>query len=207
MASRPVSRVAVGVFILLWIFFAFAFLGGGQKEWYSDSVNRINDKFNSWTTGYISDDNGPDYDPEVASPPNATIGGLEESLQDPTQELAEETELRPEPSKVPEFGKEPELEKEPEPTKEPEPEPEQKGPISYQLDVPVKEGCEDVVSKLQLRLISEYRKLLKGVRYANIWGYLETENKGDAAIWAAQQILFSMMGIKFENACRYDPTN
>jgi hypothetical protein len=33
----------------------------------------------------------------------------------------------------------------------------------------------------------------------------ETENKGDAAIWSAQQILLSMMGITFMETCRYDP--
>lgn len=174
MASRPLGRAALGAFILLWIFFAFAFLGG-QKEWYPETVNNFNDKvkdqFNSWTSTYDSSSNEEEAEAEFVPPVNASIGGLEESLQDA----------------------------------ESKPEPVSNLPISYQLDVPPKVGCESVVSGLQLRLISEYAKLLKGVRYANIWGYLETENKGDAAIWVAQQILLSMMGIKFENACRCVP--
>src|SRR5687767_12701995 len=57
--------------------------------------------------------------------------------------------------------------------------------ISYQLDIPASVGCEDKVNELQQRLIQEYTRLFEGIRYANIWGYLETENKGDAAIWSA----------------------
>lgn len=74
--------------------------------------------------------------------------------------------------------------------------------ISYQLDIPVSVGCEAKVNELQQRLIQEYTRLLRGIRYANIWGYLETENKGDAAIWAAQEILLSMLGIETMEACR-----
>lgn len=75
--------------------------------------------------------------------------------------------------------------------------------ISYDLTTPPSTGCEDLVNDLQQRLIQAYSKRLKGVRYANIWGYLETENKGDAAIWSAQQILLSMLGIETMEACRY----
>ncbi|KAL6887167.1 hypothetical protein HDV57DRAFT_488199 [Trichoderma longibrachiatum] len=75
--------------------------------------------------------------------------------------------------------------------------------ISYDLTVPPSIGCEDIVNDLQQKLIQAYSKSLKGVRYANIWGYLETENKGDAAIWSAQQILMSMLGIEMMEACRF----
>jgi hypothetical protein len=76
--------------------------------------------------------------------------------------------------------------------------------ITYDLTTPPSTGCEDLVNDLQQQLIRTYSKLLKGVRYANIWGYLETENKGDAAIWTAQQILLSMLGIETMEACRYE---
>jgi hypothetical protein len=76
--------------------------------------------------------------------------------------------------------------------------------ISYDVTTPPTVGCEDLVNDLQQELIRSYSKLLKGVRYANIWGYLETENKGDAAIWTAQQILLTMMGIETMDACRYE---
>jgi len=69
-------------------------------------------------------------------------------------------------------------------------------PISYDKTTPPSTGCEAVVNAAQQKLISEYQQLLKGIRYVNVWGYLETENKGDAAIWSAQQILLSMMGIE-----------
>lgn len=75
--------------------------------------------------------------------------------------------------------------------------------ISYQLDIPPSIGCEDKVNDLQQRLIQEYTRLFDGIRYANIWGYLETENKGDAAIWSAQQILLSILGIDTMEACRF----
>jgi exopolysaccharide biosynthesis predicted pyruvyltransferase EpsI len=76
-------------------------------------------------------------------------------------------------------------------------------PISYDKTTPPSTGCEAVVNAAQHRLISEYQQLLKGIRYVNVWGYLETENKGDAAIWSAQQILLSMMGIETMEACRF----
>ncbi|KAI5196390.1 hypothetical protein E4T39_07817 [Aureobasidium subglaciale] len=76
-------------------------------------------------------------------------------------------------------------------------------PISYDKTTPPSTGCEAVVNAAQQRLISEYQQLLKGIRYVNVWGYLETENKGDAAIWSAQQILLSMMGIETMEACRF----
>lgn len=75
--------------------------------------------------------------------------------------------------------------------------------ISFDLKTPPVAGCEAIVNDLQQRLIIAYQERLKGIRYANIWGYLETENKGDAAIWSAQQILLSMLGIKTMEACRY----
>lgn len=74
--------------------------------------------------------------------------------------------------------------------------------ISFDLSTPPTHGCELLVNDLQQRIIHHYSKSLKGIRYANIWGYLETENKGDAAIWAAQQILLSMLGIETMEACR-----
>jgi hypothetical protein len=76
--------------------------------------------------------------------------------------------------------------------------------ISFDLSIPPVAGCEDIVNDLQQKLIQRYSVLFKGVRHANIWGYLETENKGDAAIWAAQQILLSYLGIQTMESCRYD---
>jgi hypothetical protein len=76
--------------------------------------------------------------------------------------------------------------------------------LSYDVTTPPTAGCEDLVNDLQQELIRSYSKVLKGVRYANIWGYLETENKGDAAIWTAQQILLTMLGIETMEACRYE---
>ncbi|KAF5024763.1 hypothetical protein F66182_3195 [Fusarium sp. NRRL 66182] len=75
--------------------------------------------------------------------------------------------------------------------------------ISYDLTIPPTHGCENLVNDLQQRLIQAYQKRLHGIRYANIWGYLETENKGDAAIWSAQQILLSILGIETMEACRF----
>lgn len=75
--------------------------------------------------------------------------------------------------------------------------------ISYDLSIPPVAGCEDIVNDLQQQLIQRYSVLFKGIRHANIWGYLETENKGDAAIWAAQQILLSMLGIQTMESCRF----
>lgn len=75
-------------------------------------------------------------------------------------------------------------------------------PVSFDLSKPPTVGCEDVVSKLQLRLIEAYSQMLKGVRYVNLWGYLETENKGDAAIWVAQQMILTTLGITSDMACR-----
>lgn len=45
-------------------------------------------------------------------------------------------------------------------------------PISYNLLVPPKIGCEAVVNDLQLRLVQAYSELLEGIRYVNLWGYL-----------------------------------
>lgn len=75
--------------------------------------------------------------------------------------------------------------------------------VSYDLDTPPTHGCEGIVNDLQQRLIRSYTQHFKGIRYANIWGYLETENKGDAAIWSAQQILLSILGIETMEACRF----
>ncbi|BFZ60687.1 hypothetical protein YB2330_001729 [Saitoella coloradoensis] len=75
--------------------------------------------------------------------------------------------------------------------------------ISYDKTTPPTVGCESIVIAQQQLLISEYAKILKDIRYVNIWGYLETENKGDAAIWVAQQILLNMLGITTMEVCRY----
>lgn len=77
--------------------------------------------------------------------------------------------------------------------------------VSYDLNSPPSTGCEDVVNDLQQRLIQAYTQRLKGIRYANIWGYLETENKGDAAIWSAQQMMLATLGIETMEACRTPP--
>jgi hypothetical protein len=94
-AGKPEGRIAIGAFFVLWLFFAFTFLGG--RDGSTDSLK-------AWT-GYSSS-------PAV------------------------------------------------------------KLPISYNLQVPPKVGCEAVVNDLQSRLIESYADILKGVRYANIWGYL-----------------------------------
>jgi len=112
MLSRPLGRVVVGTFILLSIFFIFAFIGG-KEDWYSDSA----DKLNAWS---------PIFDDVPIDSPNI------EADQELTKKI----------------------------------------PISYNLKVPPRVGCEPIVEDLQLRLITEYSKLLKGIRYANIWGYL-----------------------------------
>jgi hypothetical protein len=76
------------------------------------------------------------------------------------------------------------------------------GPISYDLNTPPSIGCEAVVSDLQLRLVEAYSQLLMGIRHVNIWGYLATENKGDAAIWVGQQIMLAQLGITSYQNCR-----
>lgn len=115
MASKPLCRVATGAFILLWIFFAFAFMGGrySGNDWYNESV----DKFKQWTSNYTDSADG-------------------------AESLMPEEDLQPDI------------------------------PISYNLDIAPKIGCEDVVSDLQQRLITAYAELLKGIRHVNIWGYL-----------------------------------
>jgi exopolysaccharide biosynthesis predicted pyruvyltransferase EpsI len=75
--------------------------------------------------------------------------------------------------------------------------------ISYDKTTPLTAGCEDIVYDLQRELIAAYTVHLKGIHYANVYGYLETENKGDAAIWAAQQILLTMLGVTSMEACRF----
>lgn len=44
--------------------------------------------------------------------------------------------------------------------------------ISYDKTTPPSVGCEDIVHDLQRRLIETYQKELKGIRYANVYGYL-----------------------------------
>lgn len=102
---------------------------------------------------------------------------------------------------------------------------------TYDKTSPPGTGCEAVVSNLQTRIIEAYSPLFEGIRHINMFGYLgaseispsllpfrfsrrrrhyrrradhglETENKGDAAIWTAQQILFSLFGIETMQACR-----
>lgn len=205
MASKPFGRMAIGAFVLLWIFFAFALLGG-QKEWYSGSV----DKFKEWTsTSYSSLNNATEFpneddaeqDEELQNELEESMEGSataspppEKPMQSPPKSVLEESE-----DEVPEQTQSkttsqatstvvamsfPPSEQAAKPTGEPASSSEDDPveafatgsnsslPISYQLDVPPKVGCESLVQDLQLRLITEYRKLLKGVRYANIWGYL-----------------------------------
>jgi hypothetical protein len=47
-----------------------------------------------------------------------------------------------------------------------------KGPISYDKTTPPTVGCEDIVHDLQQRIIEAYQQQLKGIRYANVYGYL-----------------------------------
>lgn len=78
------------------------------------------------------------------------------------------------------------------------------GPVSYDKTTPPSVGCEDVVSSLQQKVTEAFTRELKGIRYANIFGYLgATENKGDAAIWVAQEILLATVGITTMSVCRY----
>lgn len=106
-ASRPLCRLALGAVLLLWLLFAFAFLGNRYSNaggWYSASL----DRFRQWTANYTS-----------------KLDGGSTAV-----------------------------------------------PISYNLDVAPTVGCEAVVDELQHRLIEAYSGLFKGIRYANIWGYL-----------------------------------
>lgn len=52
--------------------------------------------------------------------------------------------------------------------------------ISYDLTRPPSTGCENIVSKLQLRLIESYSRMLGGIRHVNIWGYLGAHNDRNA---------------------------
>ena len=94
--------------------------------------------------------------------------------------------------------------------------------MSCDKTTPPGTGCEEVVSSLQRLLIEGYTPLFEGIRHVNVWGYLgefgicllvadagearadvvETPNKGDAAIWVAQQMFLSTMGIETMEACR-----
>ncbi|KAF5003744.1 hypothetical protein FDECE_9715, partial [Fusarium decemcellulare] len=77
-------------------------------------------------------------------------------------------------------------------------------PVSYNKNSPPSIGCEDVVSSLQQQVIEAFSRELKGIRYANIFGYLgQTENKGDAVIWVAQETLLATLGITTMSVCRY----
>jgi exopolysaccharide biosynthesis predicted pyruvyltransferase EpsI len=91
----------------------------------------------------------------------------------------------------------------PPPPPPPPPAPVKDVPISYDKTTPPTVGCESIVRGLQRKIIEAYQVQLKGIRYVNVFGYLETENKGDAAIWVAQQILLATMGITFMEACRF----
>jgi hypothetical protein len=46
------------------------------------------------------------------------------------------------------------------------------GAISYDKSTPPSVGCEALVHDLQARVISTYQQQLRGIRYANIFGYL-----------------------------------
>jgi hypothetical protein len=80
-------------------------------------------------------------------------------------------------------------------------------PVSYDLTTPPGTGCEAIVDALRVELLKAYTPLFEGLRYVNIWGYLETDNKGDAAIWIAQQILLAELGIETMVACRFASGN
>jgi hypothetical protein len=92
-------------------------------------------------------------------------------------------------------------------------------PVSYDKTTPPGIGCEAIVAKSQALLIEAYTKYFQGIRYVNMWGYLgkqaprrvdlgsdhtftETGNKGDAAIWNAQQIMLATLGITSMETCR-----
>jgi len=102
-------------------------------------------------------------------------------------------------------GPKPKHPQQPQPQATPTPSKEPAGPVavSYDKTTPPTVGCESIVADLQRRLIEAYQQQFRGIRYANIYGYLETENKGDAAIWSAQQILLSTLGIDSMEACRF----
>ncbi|KAH7119353.1 polysaccharide pyruvyl transferase-domain-containing protein [Dactylonectria estremocensis] len=77
-------------------------------------------------------------------------------------------------------------------------------PVSYDKNSPPSVGCEDVVSSLQQRVVEAFSREFKDIRYANIFGYLgQTENKGDAVIWVAQETLLATLGITTMSVCRY----
>lgn len=81
---------------------------------------------------------------------------------------------------------------------------EAKSSVSYDKKTPPSIGCEDVVTELQNLVIEVYAEELKDIRHAHIFGLLDaTENKGDAVIWVAQDILLSTLGISTMQACRY----
>jgi len=50
--------------------------------------------------------------------------------------------------------------------------PQNRDNIAYKVNTPLTVGCEGIVTALQLKLIERYSDLLKGIRYANLWGYL-----------------------------------
>lgn len=47
-------------------------------------------------------------------------------------------------------------------------------PVSYDRTTPPGTGCEEVVGRLQHLVLSDYAQVLKGIRFANMWGYLGT---------------------------------
>lgn len=94
--------------------------------------------------------------------------------------------------------------------------------ISYDITTPPGHSCPATVSRLQQQLFAAYQPILMDIRWVNIWGYLgessccdarrtqppsvcltqETGNKGDAAIWSAQQVLLSTFGVQTMEVCR-----
>lgn len=81
---------------------------------------------------------------------------------------------------------------------------EAKTSVSYDKTSPPSVGCEDIVAQLQSMVIEAFAEELKGIRHAHIFGLLDrTENKGDAVIWVAQEILLATLGITTMETCRY----
>jgi len=80
---------------------------------------------------------------------------------------------------------------------------ENKSRVSYDSTTPPGFGCVDVVQGLQNKVLSTYAEVLKGIQYVNIVGYLGDENKGDAAIWTAEQMVLSTLGITVNYVCSF----
>lgn len=194
--GRPYGRAAVGAFLLVWILITFGMFGD-RKDWYSTpkSVTNYDEPASSGDEFLGGEWSSPDDlpvggHPEPEKPEQKLSKGSLVEDEPAIPAVIEAPKLKPKSSSVPASETKPTPMPEPAPNAIPDAEPStappaaakpegaskgvanSKVPISLQLDVPVSVGCESLVQDLQLRLISEYRKLLKGIRYANIWGYL-----------------------------------